>query len=401
MRCVRSESGIETLVRFARLASQAGVGASILPLLADALVTHTGAAKVAVLEITESGDARFAASPHLPEELTALAVEPDVTGEELGRELLAACHGRFRAVRSRPLVSGGGLFGSVVLFFEDTIPGERLHLAEGLIDLAAMALESAAKLHRLVRSQAELHASQEALARTEKLRALGQMAAGVSHDLKNILSPLSLQLQLAQRRVERGKTAEAQASLAEMKQVLTRGVQTLERMRSFSRQSREVRDEQVDLNHLLTEASEIARPRMAAHAGRLSEIRLELGEPPAVLGRSGDIVSALVNLIVNAIDAMPNGGTITLRSGSADRASWVQVSDDGPGMPPEVQQHVFEPFFTTKGEEGTGLGLAMVYACMQRHGGNVKLETEFGKGTSFTLWFPATGSVPPPAPSSD
>lgn len=95
------ESGIETLVRFARLASQAGAGASILPTLADALVAHTEAAAVAVLEITERGDARFIPSPHLPAELASLAVEPDVVGAELGRKLYAACDGRFSEVRSR------------------------------------------------------------------------------------------------------------------------------------------------------------------------------------------------------------------------------------------------------------------------------------------------------------
>jgi signal transduction histidine kinase len=98
-------------------------------------------------------------------------------------------------------------------------------------------------------------------------------------------------------------------------------------------------------------------------------------------------VSALVNLIVNAIEAM-NGGTITLRTGVGDDGVWVQVSDNGPGMPPDVERRIFEPFFTTKGSEGTGLGLAMVYACMQRQGGTVKVETAEGKGTTFTLSFP-------------
>ena len=117
-------------------------------------------------------------------------------------------------------------------------------------------------------------------------------------------------------------------------------------------------------------------------------IREELGAPPRFLGQPADIVSALVNLIVNAIDALTSGGTITLRTGKTDRDVWAQVSDDGPGMPPEIERRVFEPYFTTKGDEGTGLGLAMVYACMERHGGSVKLETAPGQGTTFTLSFP-------------
>ena len=127
---------------------------------------------------------------------------------------------------------------------------------------------------------------------------------------------------------------------------------------------------------------------MAARGGRMNRVVEELGAPPLVRGRPADIVSAMVNLIVNAIEAMNGGGTIVLRTGASDNQGWVQVSDDGPGMAPGVESRIFEPFFTTKGDDGTGLGLAMVYACMQRHGGTVKVDTAPGKGTTFTLSFP-------------
>jgi signal transduction histidine kinase len=395
---VAGERGIETLIRFARLASEAGRGASILPLLADALAEHVGADAVAVLEILEDGSAQFVASPRLPRALESLSLEPDLIGVELERALREACGGVYPEVHARPLVSGGGLFGSAVMFFSGPCASEQLALAEGLTDLAAIALESSAKLHELARSHAQLRASQEALARTEKLRALGQMAAGVSHDLNNILNPLSLHLQMAQRKIGQDRPLDAVKHLSEMKQVLTRGVQTIERLRDYSRQSREPRTELLDLAQLAREAGEIARPRMAARGGAASQIQQELEESAPVRGRSGEIVSALVNLVVNAIDALPGGGVITLRTGRSEGASWVQVADNGPGMPPEVEQRVFEPFFTTKGEEGTGLGLAMVYACMQRHGGSVRLQTAAGEGTVFTLCFPVSASIPPPPP---
>ena len=385
---VPTESSIDVLVRFARLASESRAGTKILPSLADALMEHVKADAVAVLEIGAPGGPAFVPSPHLPQELLDLHVEPDVIGEELGAQLLAACHGRFTNVRSHPLVSGGGLFGSVAMFFATKAPHGQRDLGQALVDLAAIALASDAQLQQLVRSHAKLRASQDALARTEKLRALGQMAAGVSHDLKNILNPLSLHLQLLGRGLERGKIDDAKEALAEMKQVLTRGVQTVERLREYSRQSPEPKTEKIDLNRLVHEASEIGRPRMAARGGRVNRIREELGAPPIIRGRAGEIVSALVNLVVNAIDAMPDGGTITLRTGESDGGAWVQVADEGPGMPEDVQRRVFEPFFTTKGEEGTGLGLAMVDACVRRHGGSVKLETYPGAGTKFTLWFP-------------
>jgi signal transduction histidine kinase len=376
------------MVRFARLASEASGRAAILPLLADTLSDQVGADAVAIVEIRENGEVGFVASPHLPQELENLELGPDDIGEELDARFLGACNAKFDVVRSHPLVSGGGLFGTVILFFATDAPRQRMPLAEGLVDLAAIALDNLAKVNQISRSQAALRASQDALVRTEKLRALGQMAAGVSHDLKNVLNPLSLHIQFVQRAVDRGHTAEAREALVEMKQVLTRGVQTIERLRDYSRQSPESRAEHLDLNALAREASEIARPRLAARGGSTSHIVLQLGEAPLVTGRPGEIVSALVNLVVNAIDAMPGGGTVTLRTGRSDGASWAQVADDGPGMPPEIEQHVFEPFFTTKGLEGTGLGLAMVYACMQRHGGSVKLDTAPGKGASFTLVFP-------------
>jgi signal transduction histidine kinase len=248
----------------------------------------------------------------------------------------------------------------------------------------------------------ELRASQDALARSSKLRALGQMAAGVSHDLKNILNPLSLHLQLLKRAVARGDTAEANESIGDMDHILRRGVQTIERLRDFSRQSPESRAELVDMNRLAQEAVAIAKPRMASRPCSMS-VREELGAPPPVMARSAELVSALVNLVANAIDAVAPAagadagsgreGIITVRTGEARGGAWIEVADNGPGMTAEVEHRVFDPFFTTKGDDGTGLGLAMVYACVQRHGGTVALETAPGNGAKFTLWFPGSGEA--------
>lgn len=238
----------------------------------------------------------------------------------------------------------------------------------------------------------KLRASEETLRKTEKLRSLGKMAAGLSHDLKNICNPLSLHLQVIRRALKRGQTADALESVDEMEQVLKRAIEMLERLRDFSRQAPERKAEVVDLNHIAHEATELAKPRMASGGRRTSVIREELGRPPPVLGHPGEIVSAVVNLVVNAIDALTEGGTITVRTGEEEGKAVVSVEDDGPGIPPDVQQRIFEPFFTTKGQEGTGLGLAMVFACMQRHGGTVTLKSAPGEGARFTLCFPAAPS---------
>ncbi len=388
---VSSRRAIDVLIRFARLVSDASEGAEVLPLLADALLEHVPAAGVAVVEISSTGEGRLAVARGVPPSVHDVRVDVDAIGEELGEQLLAATEGTFTEEQTRPLVAGGSLFGAVVIFFDAQRPvtPEGMQLADGLVDLAAIALGNASALAKLEQSHAELAASQEMLARSEKLRALGQMAAGVSHDLKNILNPLSLHLQFIERSIDKGKIPDAKESCTEMKQVLVRGVQTLERLREYSRQSKESKTELVDLDRLAREAAEIARPRMAAVGGRGVRINQELTGPPQVMAISGEVVSALVNLVVNAIDALAgNGGTVTLRSGESNGGSFVSVEDDGPGMPKDVETRVFEPFFTTKGAEGTGLGLAMVYACMQRHGGTVSLETQPGQGTRFTLWFP-------------
>lgn len=384
------DRAIDVLVRFARLVSDAAASSEILPLLADAIREHVRADGVCVVEISATGGARVVVARGLPPSADGLEIDPDAMGEELGRVVLGACGGVFAHAETRPLVAAGNLFGAVVMVFRGKTPlGATMQIADGLVDLAAIALESAAQIEKLERSNAELRASHDVLSRTEKLRALGQMCAGISHDLKNILNPLSLHLQVADRALARGDTAEARESIVEMKQVVVHGVETVERIRAYSRQSKESKTELLDLDRLVREAAGIAMPRMAA-VGRVLRIVEELGQPGPVMAVAGEVVSALVNLVVNAIDAAgTKGKTITLRTGESDGGSFVEIEDDGPGMPPDVEKRAFEPFFTTKGTEGTGLGLAMVYATVQRYGGNITLDTALGRGTRFRIWFPA------------
>jgi signal transduction histidine kinase len=369
---------------------RADTAAQILKVLADAAVDEVGAQGAAVVEVLASGDAKVVEARGLPGSAEAWRAEVDVIDAELGQRLLAACEGRFREARTLPLMSGGDLFGALVLFAGEG-PPHRTDLAAMLCDLAAIAFGKTQQHEELRRSYAELRHSREMLERTEKLRALGEMAAGISHDLKNLLNPLSLHLQLLKRILKRG-TAGADEAIAEMEQVLRRGVETVERLREFSRQTPEKRLEEVDLDALAHEAAELCRPRIAS-ARPLRAIRVveDLHRPPRIMARSTELVGAILNLLVNAIDAMTEGGTLTVTTGTSDGGAWVKVQDDGPGIPEDLQRRVFEPFFTTKGKEGTGLGLAMVYACVRRHDGKLTLDTAVGKGTTFTLWFPPAG----------
>lgn len=237
-------------------------------------------------------------------------------------------------------------------------------------------------------TRSKLKTSEAMLERAEKLHALGQMAAGLSHDLKNLLNPLALHLQVAERALDAKKLDGVRDALGEMNSGIARGVEVIDRLRDYNRQSPERAHERVDLAASAHEAGELARPRLGALEGREVRLVQECGPADAVLGHQADLVSAVLNLLVNAVDAMPEGGTITMRTGMSDGKSWISVRDEGVGMSPDVRDHIFEPFFTTKGKDGTGLGLSMVYACVVRHGGDVEVQSEIGHGSTFTLWFP-------------
>ncbi|MGA7118698.1 MAG: HAMP domain-containing sensor histidine kinase [Polyangiaceae bacterium] len=389
---LRSQSAIRGLVRLARVVcDHTSSDEDAMQHLADALAEHAGGDGVAVFRVTSDG-LLLAAFRGLPEGLHAWKVEVDDISSELGRVLLDAIgRGIFKDAKTLPMVSAGGLFGAAVLFRRREDDGTEPwndEVAQGLVDLAAIGLATSAQLQSILRVNEELRASRAALAHGEKLRALGQMAAGISHDLKNILNPLSLHIQIAARGNARGNVQQVDETLREMKHALARGLDVIERLRDFSRQAPDSKAVPVDLNALARETVQLARPRMVSASGRVNSVQEDLGHPPPILGQPSEIVSALLNLLANGVEAAPDGVHITVRTGEESGGAWVAVADDGPGMSAEVQARVFEPFFTTKGTEGTGLGLAMVYATMHRHRGKVRLDTAPGKGATFTLWFP-------------
>jgi signal transduction histidine kinase len=387
---LQSKVSTTRLVAFAHLVSGLRASEDVLPKLADALQENVAPDGIAIVTIGRDGAARVAIARGLAATVADLEVDPDEMGRELGPTLLEACGEACRIERTLLLVASGNLFGAVVLAFRNETDAEDPErVAEGLVDLAALALGNAAYVSKLEQSYRELRASQEMLLRSEKLRALGEMAAGVSHDLLNILNPLTLHLRALERSLDRGKTADAKESIAEIGSVLGRGVETIRRLRDYGRQSPETKTERVDLAAIAKEAAGIAKPRLSSKASGariLVEADPAVPQVPAV---SGEVLSAVVNLVVNAIDALARkAGNIRIRTGIEGAGAWIMVEDDGPGMPEDVRARVFEPFFTTKGEAGTGLGLAMVYACMQRHRGKATVESEPGKGTRFRLWFP-------------
>jgi signal transduction histidine kinase len=377
------------LVQFSRLVSEANHPAETRPVLAEAAVTHLGVEGAAVLKV--EGDALIlVASCGLPPAVAGFTIAAEVF-DELAPRLVAASRGDLVHAEVMPLIVSADLYGALVLLSKHPIAltTERRELAEAMVDLAAIATARAESYSALERSYAELRESRDTLARTERLRVLGQMAAGVSHDVKNILNPLGLQLELLRRRIDRGELDKARDTIDTMRDVIRHGVDVVERLRDFSRQTPETEAdiERVDVDKVVATAVELSRPRLAQY--KAIEVRLALGAPPPIRARASELTTAMVNLIVNAMEALGDvPGSIAVTTAASGGGTAIAVADTGPGMSPEVERRVFEPFFTTK-PEGTGLGLAMIFAFVQRYDGTVSVDTAPGAGTRFTLWFPA------------
>jgi nitrogen-specific signal transduction histidine kinase/ActR/RegA family two-component response regulator len=241
-------------------------------------------------------------------------------------------------------------------------------------------------------ANAELSQVKHAVVQQERLRALGQMAGGIAHDINNAITPAALYVESL---LEQDKTLNPRARerLSLVQQAIAAVVQTVARLREFCRprESQSAR-EAVDLNDVVQQSVALTRARwhtMALGKGISIQTELNLANGlPATLGSESEIRDAIVNLIFNAVDAMPSGGTITLQTRAL--ANWVsvEVRDTGIGMDEQTRRRCLEPFFSTKGEQGSGLGLAMVYGMLKRHGGEIEIVSEPGRGTSMRLQFP-------------
>ena len=237
-------------------------------------------------------------------------------------------------------------------------------------------------------------------AQIEKMSALGVLASGVAHDFNNSLAAILARAELM------AKYADDPARVRRGLEIIIKsaqgGARTVKRIQDFARQRRDKDFAPVVLDQLLIDASEITRPRWKNQAeARGVEIVFDLqAESGAVvLGDEPELREVLVNLLFNAVDAMPAGGRLSLRSEVEGGGAAVTISDTGVGMAPEVRARAFDPFFTTKGVNGMGLGLAVGYGIVARHGGTIEVESELARGTTFRITLPAAqaGDHPPRA----
>jgi signal transduction histidine kinase/CheY-like chemotaxis protein len=318
----------------------------------------------------------------------------------LNPELVRLADVRFYA--GIPLVAGDHVVGVLSVLFDarEEFSEEEKELARMLADHAAIAIRQAQlygeanrRRYDAERMAENLERSQSSLVKTERLRALGEMAAGVAHDFNNLLSVILGRTELMLRRVGE---AESSRDLEAVRRAAQDGADTVRRIQEFTRTRRTRAFERVDLAEVAREIIELTRPRWELEAqarGVAYEFSVE-GVAPPVAGRPEELREVLTNLITNAVDAMPAGGLCSVRLEGFEDWAVMSVSDTGIGMAEEMRHRVFEPFFTSKGPRGTGLGLAVSWGIVTRHGGTIEVDSAPGRGTTFRLRLPVPVTLP-------
>ena len=241
----------------------------------------------------------------------------------------------------------------------------------------------------IARDITEQKEERERAARADKLRALGQLASGVAHDFNNSLAAILGRAQLLRRQVNDPALVR---NLDIIQTAAEDAAATVRRIQTFARKSPVKEFELLDVGGLLNDAIEITRTRWENEArlrGLEYQVRLEAEAGQSTYGSASELREVFVNMIVNAVDAMPRGGKLSITCRRKDDRLQLQFSDSGMGMPDDVRQKIFEPFFSTKGAHGTGLGLSVSYSIMERHEGSISVVSQPGNGTTFTIDLPA------------
>ena len=257
----------------------------------------------------------------------------------------------------------------------------------------------------LEKALAELKATQQQVIQQERLGAIGQMASGIAHDFNNALMPI---LGFSELLLESPKLLENKAETRRCLEMLRTSAKdaasVVSRLREFYRPVET--DEEfpvVDLAKIVQQAVSLTEPkwrRQTQATGLTVEVVAEAKASPFVAGQESALREVLTNLIFNAVDAMPQGGRISLETSTEKQDAIIRVRDNGTGMTESVRQRCLEPFFSTKGERGTGLGLSMVYGIIERHRGKLEIESAPGQGTTFIIRLPIADTAAIQAPDS-
>ena len=359
----------------------------------SAALFRSGAGGSDVLEVASAG-----AGPTDPARAPDIAYPVVLRAIKERRAVVAAADLASAAVLAVPLRSRQRIIGALAVMHR---PGGSfapvdVELAENFADQAATFLEFIWLAGGLAARGPLAEDPQKQVIEAERLRAIGQLAGGVAHHLNNIMTVILGNIQVVLR-------AEANVGMRNHLQSAERAVleaaDVVRRMSAFSRVQPAPVQGVVDLNLLAADVLEWTRSRWEAEAhlyGITIRARLEPGDVPAVRGDEAGLREVLLNLVLNAIDALPEGGDIVVRTWRGDTTVYGSVSDNGVGMAPETSQRALEPFFTTKGPKSRGLGLSVAYGIVQRHSGTIAIESRQGRGSTVTFSLPlGTSNVAP------
>ena len=338
----------------------------------------------------------------------ALVYEPDIRDipYPFAQRLL---RGGLRSAVLAPLQSESRVFGVLIIARRqpESFSSADCEFLRQLSSHVALAAQQAELHGALQQAYDDLRQSQQTVMQQERLRALGQMASGIAHDINNAISPVALYAESLLDR-EPGLSDRGRGHLETIARAIDDVAATVARMREFYRQHEpQLLLAPVRLNNLVQQVVDLTRARWSdipQQRGAVIDLQLELApDLPTVAGVESEVREALINLVFNAIDAMPDGGVLALRTRSpgpraggptTTRSAVIEVGDSGVGMDEDTRRRCLEPFFTTKGERGTGLGLAMVYGVAQRHGADVEIDSAPGRGTTVRLVFPVPAVEP-------
>jgi signal transduction histidine kinase/ActR/RegA family two-component response regulator len=258
---------------------------------------------------------------------------------------------------------------------------------------AAQAEQAERHVVELNRYIAEQEMIREQFSQIEKLSALGELASGVAHDFNNTLAGILGRAQLMMRTNDPEKLKRGLEIIIKSAED---GAKTVKRIQDFARQRRDHDFALLNVDQLLLDVGEITRPRWkdCAEASNIHiQLELHVHSNALIMGDDSELREVLVNMVFNAVDAMPAGGTLTLSAAEQDGIIEIAVGDTGSGMSEEVRSRIFDPFFTTKGKAGLGLGLAVSYGIIRRHEGTVEVESEVDRGTTFKIRLPLAKSL--------
>jgi signal transduction histidine kinase/ActR/RegA family two-component response regulator len=266
---------------------------------------------------------------------------------------------------------------------------ENLKVLSSFSSQMSISIENAKLFTDLKKTLEELKQAQDQIIQIEKLKAMGEMASGVAHDFNNVLAAILGNIQLLLHQLDHLSPEEIRERLKIIEQSSKDGAETVRRMQEFTGVRRDMEFTPLAINEIIEAVINITQPRwkdQAQNKGIHIELIRKFGEVPAILGNPSELREVFTNIIFNAVDAMPEGGQITI-STKSQTDGWVElrISDTGVGMTEEVKKRVFDPFFTTKGVTNSGLGMSVSYGIIKRHGGEILIESELGKGTTFVL----------------